>query len=470
MKKRIAGFILSVSLIGSLLMLNLPAFAAKKVTLRVWPFFCHNPIGPLYQNAGAKEMQKKFQELYPDIKVKLETPVAAFGQTPESMEKLMTAIAAGTAPDVSALDRFLTTSWASRGLLEPLDKFIKDSKVYKPENFPPAAWDESKGLDGKFYSVPIVVDNTGFWSLYWNKKLFREAGLDPNSPPRTWDDTIVYAKKLTKYDSTGRIIQLGYRPYPDWAGHLNNYTRANLGNFISPDGRTVTLNSPKVVEALTWIVKWVDALGGIEKVGRFLTGIRPGAQDPFLNNKVGMYDMGEWLLPDIAQYAPDLDFGVDFLPTPTGKKFAAWIGGWGVVMLRGAKHPKEAWKYMEFTMSHEGVEAWIKGALKYGKARERLIVMPGALYFVYPDLQRYWLPTIKEKLPNVYDGIKHFVTARERAYKVYAREKNVIPAELWKAEGDAVEAAIYHKKTPKEALDYENAKLQKLLDEFYKTH
>lgn len=469
MRKVIAGFILSIFLVGNLIVLNLPLLAAEKVTLRVWPLGTIDPKGPTKANAGGRALHERFEELFPSIQLKIETPIAAFGQTPESMAKLMTAIAAGTAPDVSALDRFITVSWAARGLLEPLDKWAKDSKIYEPENFPPAAWEEAQGLDGKFYSVPDLYDSTGFWSLYWNKKIFREAGLDPNSPPRTWDETILYAKKLTKYDSAGRIVQLGYRPYPDWGGHLNNYSRSNLADFVSPDGKTVLLDSPKVVETLEWIVKWVDALGGIEKVGPFLQTVLPGAQDPFLMGKVGLYDMGEWALEDMARYAPDLEFGVDFIPTPTGEKPTAWIGGWGIVMLRGSQHPEEAWTYMEFVMSHEAAEAWVKGAVKYMKARNLVPVMPGATWFGYKDLQDLWLPQVKEELPYVYEAIGHFRTAGERAYKVYARERNVIPAELWKAQGDATEAAIYHKQTPKEALAAQNEKLQKLLNEFYET-
>jgi len=463
--KKFAVLICLVGIIFSSITLS----ASAKTTVEVWSAGWMNPASPTIQGWGFKYALQRFAELYPDIELKWNVQVAGAGQTPEAMQKLMTAVAAGTAPDVTVLDRFLLAEWAARGAIQPIDEYAKGSKIVIPANCPPAAWDELHGLDGKLYGTTNIGDNTGFWSLYYNKTLFKEAGLDPNKPPKTWTEWIEYAKKLTKTDVEGRIIQLGYRPYPDWAGEFNCVARTNQTTFVTPDGKTATINSTKGVEAVEQIVKLIDAQGGIEKVSRFFSGIQPGALDPFLNNKVAMYDMGEWFLWDIAQYAPKLDFGVAFLPTPSGKQFTAWIGGWAWAMPKGCKHPEEAFKVMEFLMSRDFAESFIKGAQAYGKEMKRLVVLPGALYFVYTDLaSKYNLPSIAKESPNVYRALRHFMLAKDTAYKVYYREKNMAAAELWAAEGRAVEAAVYHRKTAKEALDEQNAIVQAELDKFYK--
>ncbi len=460
---------INILVIVTMLVTSISAISFAKTVVEVWANPSMSPVSPTVVGWGFKYALERFKELYPDIELKWNVQVAGAGQTPEAMQKLMTAVAAGTVPDVTTLDRFLLAEWAAKGAIQPIDEYAKGSKIVVPANCPPAAWDELHGLDGKLYGTTNLGDNTGFWSLFYNKTLFREAGLDPNKPPKTWSQWIEYAKKLTKTDASGRIIQLGYRPYPDWAGEFNGVARTNQATLVTPDGKTVTINSPKCVESLEQIVKLIDAQGGIDKVSRFLSGIQPGALEPFLNNKIGMYDMGEWFLWDIAQYAPKLDFGVTFLPTPTGKQFTAWIGGWAWAMPKGCKHPEEAFKVMEFLMSRDFAEAFIKGSQAYAKEMKRLVVLPGALYFVHTDLaNKYNLPTLIKDTPNVYKALRHFMIAKDTAYKVYYREKNLAAAELWAAEGRATESAIYHRQTPKQALDEQNAKVQVELDKFYK--
>ena len=61
--------------------------------------------------------------------------------------------------------------------------------------------------EGRYYGIPYTVDLSG---LVWNKELFREAGLDPERPPETWDELIEYAQKLTKTNDSGEVEQYGF--------------------------------------------------------------------------------------------------------------------------------------------------------------------------------------------------------------------------------------------------------------------
>lgn len=443
--------------------------AAKQVDIEVWSSGGINPEAPTALGAGMKAALERFRELHPDINLKWNVQVAGAGQTPEAMQKLMTAIAAGNPPDVTILDRFLAASWAARGAIQSIDKYLSPDTPLVEDNMPPGAWDELVGLDGKLYGSPVLSDNTGFWSLYYNRDHFRRVGMDENSPPTTWVDLITAAKKLTKYGADGEIEILGYRPYGDWAGELNGLARTNQARFVSDDGKTILLDSDEVVETVEFIVKIVDELGGIDKVSRFLSAAQPGAQDPFVMGDVAMYHMGEWFLVDMARFAPDVDFDVTFLPTPSGSQFTAWIGGWAWTMPAGVRNPRESVRVIEYLASREFVEAFVEGAQSFEREMGRAPVLPGALYFVYNDIAKTVnLPLLENTSPNVAKALDHFVTARDRAYAVYAREKNIVPAELWAAQGRALEAALYHQSTPYDALHKETEKLQKTLDDFLK--
>ena len=61
-------------------------------------------------------------------------------------------------------------------------------------------------VDGKYYALPTAVRSL---ALFWNKALFKEAGLDPERPPATLDELVDYAKKLTKRSPNGDLLQAG---------------------------------------------------------------------------------------------------------------------------------------------------------------------------------------------------------------------------------------------------------------------
>src|SRR5699024_902990 len=62
-------------------------------------------------------------------------------------------------------------------------------------------------LDGKYYTLPVAVRSL---ALFWNKEMYEEAGLDPEKPPKTWDELIENAKTMTKMTDDGRFKQEGF--------------------------------------------------------------------------------------------------------------------------------------------------------------------------------------------------------------------------------------------------------------------
>src|SRR5579871_1766540 len=260
---------------------------AHKIKLVVW--------GLQYgeESKGLEARVKAFERLHPDIEVSI-LSMGAGGMDPQ---KLMTAIVGNVPPDVIRQDRFTIGDWASRDTFRDLDDFIARDRDgpngIRQEDYYPACWKEANYTDpitGKkgVFAIPSDTDDR---ALFYNKKLLREAHIvdahGEAKPPQTWDELLDDTKKLTRTNPDGTFQQIGFIPNygNSW---LYIYSWENDGEFMSPDGRTCTMNAPNNVEALDYMVKVYDALGGVTKVSAFQSGFQSQELDPFLTGKVAM--------------------------------------------------------------------------------------------------------------------------------------------------------------------------------------
>lgn len=419
---------------------------------------------------GHREQVQTFNKLHPDIELVSEVQTAAAGQTPESMQKLMTAIAAGNPPDITTLDRFVVGSWAARGALTSIDALIKRDGVPKKEDWVDATWEECK-WDGEMFALPPGHDigHLGLWSLYWNKDLFAEAGLDPEVPPKSWDDLLEYASKLFIEDE-GEIEQLGFRYI--WAGavELYQFGWSNGGRFMESP-RKATVNDPKNVEALEFMVELYDELGGMENIGTFLSSFQGVEQDPFLTGLAAMEIHGDWTIRfDIGRYKPDLNFGVRPTPSPDGEHFTAWGGGWSWVIPKGAKNVEEAWTVMKWLTSVEGLLVRARGDAAYDHSEGRVhIPLPIANVPANKAIQAEFYPAVRENCPCIADAIDYFSNIYDYGVeKIFWRPVCTVADVLWAEMDRACQAALFHQLTPQQAMDEANTNVQKGADEYWK--
>lgn len=416
-------------------------------SVELWGFPGRSPSDDSAWGAGMKSAIERFERMNPDIEVKV------VGSN--DLDRLLTAIAGGASGDVTIVDRFLLASLAASGAFQPLDPYLADSDVLVEENMPPGAWEELHGFDGKLYGAPVLYDNVGFWSLYYNRKLFAEAGYDPDQAPETWEQFRTIARRLTRVDGD-EVIQLGFWPQ-SWDIHA--FGRANQAQFVSEDGRTVTFDSTPVVETLEFLDGVMQDMGGAAIVN--------GLAGDFATGSVGMIIHGEWYLWDLIQSEEDLDYSVGFTPTPTGDQFTAWIGGWSWAMPVTAKNPAGGARLLEFLASRDFSEAFIIGAQQWARDRNELLVLPGAFYFTHPDLVReHNIPPLMERAPRAINALNHFLTAAQRAYRVYSRERTPIQNEVWAATLDAWTRSVVNREAPPQAILSElDQSLQVQLDE-----
>jgi ABC-type glycerol-3-phosphate transport system substrate-binding protein len=320
---------------------------------------------------GIEAAVREFERRNPDLRVRV-LNMGAGGMNPQ---KLMTSIVGNVAPDVINQDRFTISDWASRGAFKALDELISrdvaagDKLCPRPEQYYPAVWEEAS-YGGKVYGVPTSADNR---ILYYNKKLFRErakelreAGCDPERPPRTWSELIKYGKALTVKRKDGTFEQVGFMPnYGNtW---LYMYAFQNNASFISEDGRRCTLASPEAAEALQFVVDgYAKITGGYERAKSFETGFQNNENDPFIIGKVAMKVDGDWIINSLSRYGPQLDLGVAPPPVPDDRyhrrgkfanekdQFVTWVGGFSYAIPAGARNPEGGWRFIKFITSTEG--------------------------------------------------------------------------------------------------------------------
>lgn len=308
------------------------------------------------ERVAYEEMIADFNRTHPDIEVR--------GMlVPQSLveRKLLLSVAGKVPPDVVRFYTHLGGEMMSRGALEPLNDMIEREKFDMSDFYPVGI--EQNTYKGKLYGVPWVMSP---YALFYNKKLFREAGLDPNKPPTNWKELEDYALKLTVRKKDGSIERIGY------ANFLNNPTDFHLylwqsgGSPLSDDLTRTAFQSPEGVEALTWMRDFLIRQAGpmepgvspekateeaLRNVQKFNSSYVGATQDPFGLGKVAMRIDTPFRIPDLNKYFPDLDFGI--APIPYNKVRAMEVVGNALVIPRGSKHRDAAWEFIKFASSRE---------------------------------------------------------------------------------------------------------------------
>jgi len=276
--------------------------------------------------------------------------------------KLMTAVRGGTGPDMYLLDRFIVAQYAATGLLQDLSSLGADDII---GNYVPFAQAEAS-YSGKVYALPFDTDTR---ALYYNKTLLTGAGLDPTefdqaNGPVTWDRLAEVANQLNKQDSNGNYTQVGFVP---WNGQGWHYTYGFSfgGKFFDYTNCQVSPDDANVVAAFQWVQDYCKALDAnkLSAFGQDGSQIAsfPNAQEQFYVGTQAFFIVGDWAIAQIAQYAPNLDYGITYIPVPkAGDQSQTWAGGWSTVIPQGAKNPQDAWTAMQWISGEPGSRLYSK--------------------------------------------------------------------------------------------------------------
>ena len=396
----------------------------------------------------------------------------------EDPTRFLVSLAGGMPPDIIAFDRFAVSEWAARGAFTPLDSYVaKDlasgnKDAIKREDFYDTAWNEAIYTDPKTATKSLVGIPFNFDSraLLYNKDLLKRAGyVDAHGeaqPPRSWEELEEMAVKLTDHDEKGRTTRLGF--VPNWGNSwLYIFGWMNGGEFMSADGRKVTLNEPNIVGALDWMTKVYDELGGAKSVYAFQSSFQGGELDPFIVGKIAMKIDGVWVLDNMAQFARQMNWGAAPPPLPKkelakGKKTLSWVGGWCYAIPATAKQKDGAWELIRYLSSPEANELMNESQRLTAHSQGRAFVPRQ-----HPNKKiNEWLTKkYVDDDPNTDPQVRKAVHVFNDLLPASRyRPVTMVGQLLWNQHISAMENAIFHKMSSKEALDEGTALVQQQLD------
>lgn len=260
-------------------------------------------------------------------------------QFDDVVSEAMRAYSTGQAPDIIAIDNPEHALFASRGAFLDLTDKIAASDVVKPENYYPGPL-KSVMWDGKYFGIPKATNTI---ALYYNKDMFKAAGLDPNSPPQTWDALVEAARKLT--DPAKNVYGLTFSAKANEEGTFQFLPWAQMGG-----GGYDKINSEGAVEALeTWKQIIDEKLASPDT----LTRSQWDSTGTFNSGNAAMAISGPWELDRMLTEAK-FDWGVALLPVPQeGAERSSAMGDFNWAIFSSTEHPDEAFKVLEYFVSQD---------------------------------------------------------------------------------------------------------------------
>jgi multiple sugar transport system substrate-binding protein len=295
-----------------------------------------------------------FHEQYPWITVDSRTGLTD--------QKIVAAINAGDAPDtvlsfgVDNVGRFCNSgAWINMN-----DYIAGPDGIDMASTFPPSALTYTS-YNGNQCSLPFLTDVTG---MYYNKDMFQQAGIA--DPPKTTDELMADAKKLTQFNADGSIKVAGFVP---WNGYnCCGNTTLSFGHmfgatWLDDAGNPTYASDPAWAAMFTWQKQFItdvygggDFATGVDKLQRFIAGSSDefSSQNDFEIGRVAITLDGEWRAgPNfIGLDVPDLNYDTAPLPTSPDQTqiYGSGVAGGTVIGIpKGSAHEAEAWlliKYM----------------------------------------------------------------------------------------------------------------------------
>ena len=286
------------------------------------------------------QMSADFEKENPGIKVK---PVYT-GTYQESIVKALTAHKSGQPPTTAILLSTDMFTLIDEDAIAPFDG-VDTSPYYK-------AFMANSQTGGKTWGLPFQRSTI---VLYWNKELFKEAGLDPNKPPANWNEMLAYAQKLTKHDAGGNVTQWGVQipssGFPYWL--FQGLTTPNGVELMNAAGTETYFDKPAVVEALQY---WVD-LGRKHKV--MPPGVVEWGTTPkdFFEKKIAMMWTTTGNLTNVKNNAK-FDFGVAMLPEKKRRGSPTGGGNFYVFKKASAEQQAAARTFAQWMTTPERAAQW----------------------------------------------------------------------------------------------------------------
>lgn len=263
----------------------------------------------------------------------------------EADTKLLLSVAGGNPPDVMAQWNCVIPAWATRKVIRPLDDFMtpEEFQEFKDTCFP-VIWKIGE-YDSHLYGLCCGLNVR---ALYYRPSHFKEAGLDPDRPPRTVSELDAMAEKLTIVSPDGEIKRAGFVP------DVPLFWSPPFGvSYYDSTTKELLIDTPGHLKLLEWVASYRTKYG-LDNLIKFESAQQAGASGqldwPFITGQYSMVLDGQWRVEQLARFAPDLDYRTAPLPMADegGWENAGYSNGNFMIIPSGAKCAQGGWEFMKF--------------------------------------------------------------------------------------------------------------------------
>jgi multiple sugar transport system substrate-binding protein len=292
--------------------------------------------------------QQAFYTWFPEQHRKLKFRMTMFGYT-DMLPKLEVNLRGGGGPDVVRVAIAWSSQFVEADAFQPID--LTQIGLKESDFWPGALMTVRKpgSAGGSLYGLPA---NNEAMMLIWNKGLFRDAGLNPDKAPPTWDDLAVYSKRI--HDKTGQFgfgmvakLNTGNTPFRFapvmWAYGGSIFDELNS----SITWKNIGIDSPGTVAALELYNRMFNIDKSVEPSA--LTSAQPDVTTLFLGGKVGMMIEHPSAAAQVHSLNPKIELGAGLLPTGPVRR-AVVFGGSNLHVRRGTPNLEQA---LEFLRAYE---------------------------------------------------------------------------------------------------------------------
>ncbi|MFC4243657.1 ABC transporter substrate-binding protein [Gryllotalpicola reticulitermitis] len=288
---------------------------------------------------------------YADAKLKSAGVTVTLNKTTFDPQKFTAQIASGKVPDLIYMDRADVATYASKGLVVPLDQCFKQNKVTATSAYYPAILDAVK-YQGDTYAIPE------FWqtnAIMLNQRVLQKAGVtaadfnmkDPN-------EVLVAAKKVYQ-SSGGKPTVMGFDPAVS-GGNANVWLFAFGGGLVDSSGKP-TLNSAANIKAFTWLKQLYDEQGGYAKAASFVNTFDYfGNNNQYVKDQVGAELVQQWYPAVLTAVASKIDISGVPLTNTQGQPIGVADGN-GYAIPTASKNPQAA---CQWALDMTSTTAWNK--------------------------------------------------------------------------------------------------------------
>ncbi len=302
--------------------------------------------GPLTQVVDG--MIADFERQNPEIDVN----AIYAGNYNDARVKALAALQSGQPAQLSVMFSIDVHELRDLDAIVPFDEVVETAAERQwLQSFYPALM-ENGAVDGTTWGIPFQRSTI---VMYYNKEAFREAGLDPEQPPKSWDELAEMGQKLVKKDADGQVERWGAMipstGYPYWM--FGALAKQNGAVLMNSAGNETYFNQPEMVEALSY---WRDLSRKYHVMpeGTIEWGT---LRQNFLEQKTAIMWHSTGNLTAVKNNAK-FDFGVAMLPAH--KNFGSPTGGGNFYLFKKAspEERKAALQLVQFMTSPEQAAKW----------------------------------------------------------------------------------------------------------------